>query len=545
MARVTLFALLLHAAAVSAQDNLIFEPSSTTPVSVFWTATTRLIDVYSLDLYTYRGGSVTTDSLLRTRTIRSDVTPTASPTYSSTSTGSYESDVEQVFLYYPTGAAAESDLVPDTRTALTRTAAYTSTEYDYSMAVIMTAPSTCSSKFTITSVASVYVPSAARALVKPTSIETGRPESDRYGRVTMSETWHLSDGSAPYHTSLDHNYRYYIQSCRTPPIPYRTRTASATATSRGGTNDKESSSSGSRGDAKVPNCYWNSYGCIFPVMTIVIIVASIVGGLFLLGFLESWLWFRRLMLGRSAMRFGTICWILISLWVLCATRMQDRRTPEDRELLAAKWKEMKAGAKLKAWLKYGFRHRYPEEYLGQYSRMTVGIVPPGEPLHPQMPTGMLPGGKATYSTPPSAPAPYSQGVPPGQHAGFHGHEMTKAGVVARASYAHPQPHQSMIPASQDIEDVPPPLPPRRNGPTPPPKDVLSEKPTQDAAVQDVPTQDAPTQDTPTQDAPTQDAPPLPAVEVSEMPATEAPKAPSNTSNAGAPRHDSDNKSLYE
>lgn len=143
MARFTLLALMLTAAAtVSAQNEFIYEPSTTKPA--FWTATARLIDAYSFDLYTGRGGSVTTESYLETRTIKGDVTPTATPTYTSTASLRYGDDVERVYMYYPTGAVAESDLVPDRWS--TRSGGYTTTEYEFSMAVTMTAPSTCSSR---------------------------------------------------------------------------------------------------------------------------------------------------------------------------------------------------------------------------------------------------------------------------------------------------------------------------------------------------------------------------------------------------------------
>ncbi len=43
----------------------------------------------------------------------------------------------------------------------------------------------------------------------------------------------------------------------------------------------------------------------------VIVVASVLPSLFLLGWVESFLWFRQLMPGRKALRFGTVCWILM------------------------------------------------------------------------------------------------------------------------------------------------------------------------------------------------------------------------------------------
>ncbi|KAH9878068.1 hypothetical protein J1614_003285 [Plenodomus biglobosus] len=630
----TLLTLMLSATSATAQNNYYYEPSTSSYTPAFWTATTRLIDVYSELPYTYYNGEITTESFLSTRTIKNGVTPTVAATFTTTSS-QYYSDVEEVYLYYPTGAVAESDLVPESRPVygLSATASLTTTTtvYEYYMPVTMTAPSSCPTIFTVTSVASVDIPRAARALVTATSTATGATVSDRYGDTTVSETWYLPGGAAPYPTTDDYNYSEYIESCYTPPLPYKTASPTPSSTTGGGlyNNPNDSSSSRNSDNPGELYCYWAPTGCLLPIKTIIIIVCSIVGGLFILGFLESWFWFRRLMHGRSAMRFGTVCWVLMLLLVLCATRIQDRRTEEDRILLAEKWKEMTAGAKFKAWMRYGFRHRYPEEHLGQFSRMTVGIVPPGEPLHPAMeqpPPGFLPNSQVFYYGPQTNGQPVPlQGymVPPGQHAGYYGGEMPKQGIVVDTAPLYPRPPQPVraaprgatnMTASSSPPERPgsaappevalPPLPPRpintassskpmeanvatpapASAPSPPPvvtpgtpsteavqqntqtsprqeapQDIATEgtrnattpQDPQAIVAQDVPlstaTQDIPpstaTQDA-TQPSATQSAPQLPPIDSSELSVSNAPSNPEQPSGL-LPKHDPDNKSLYE
>ncbi|KAI8931040.1 hypothetical protein NX059_012051 [Plenodomus lindquistii] len=542
------FTLLMSAAIGSAQNNYYYEPSTSSHTSAFWTITERLIDVYTKELYTYYRTEVTTESFLDTRTIKSDVTPTISATFTTTASN-YYSDVEQVYLYYPTGAVGESDLAPET----TRVYDYskssylptTTTDYEYFMPVTMTAPASCPTVFTVTSVGTVYVPSLARAVVTPTSVVTGATVSDRYGDTTVSETWYLSGGAAPYPTEDDFNYYNYIESCYTPPLPYKTASPTATSGTGGGLyynpndDDSNGSSSTSSSDSDESECYYYYAGCGLSITQIIIIVVSIVGGLFLLGFLESWFWFRRLMLGRTAMRLGTICWILITLLMMCATRIQDRRTKEDQVLLADRWKEMKAGAKFKAWLRFGFRHRYPHELLGQYSRMTVGIVPFGEPLHPAMeqpPQGFLPASQVYYYGPQWAHGPEGQPLPPqgyivpaGQHAGYYGGEMAKPGVLGMVVSnvpVYPQRPQPAHTAPRSAVNTTGPSPrPGNSGPAPPSEPALPPLPPRPANLESQPESSVP-QSVP--QAPTSAPPPPPPVSAPIVPAAAAtPAAPTS------------------
>jgi hypothetical protein len=137
---------ILSAAMASAQswsdeDSSISTSAST---SAFWTYTARIQDYYSEELYTYTDYSeVYTDIYTTSRTIKDSVTPTATPTDVSTSTGYYYDDLEIVYEYYPTGAAAESDLVPEYDYYSTATTTTTVTSIEFNMPVTMTAPASC------------------------------------------------------------------------------------------------------------------------------------------------------------------------------------------------------------------------------------------------------------------------------------------------------------------------------------------------------------------------------------------------------------------
>ncbi|KAH7093475.1 hypothetical protein FB567DRAFT_174765 [Paraphoma chrysanthemicola] len=462
----------------------------------YWTYTSRYAAFASPSPYTRGNGEVTTYTVTdRLRTVKPSITPTATPTSTSTYYSTY-ADLQIVYQYYGLNAGvAESDLVPERDYSATTTS--TISNVRFSMPVTMSAPASCPTPFTITTTASVTVPSQVWDRITPASKDSASTSS-RSSYVYIYETWYLSAGAAPFTTTSDFYYSYYIASCSRPP-GFRT---TSTGTPRSGGGDSSSSGSGSR------FCY-SYYYCDTPLKVWIIIIASVIPGLFLLGFLESWFWFRRLMLGKSAMRFGTVCWVLISLWVLCFTRMQDARSKEDQKLLQEKWKAMGSGAAFKAWWKWGFRHSYPVEHLGQFSRTSVGIVPAGQPINPAMsqapppvftpgapPPAFTPGaphpspgapgqpGQVYYYGPPPpgwVPTPDGQGfmppqgyMYPPQQAGFYNAEAAKNDTTVSSSPistvgqqqpgfgTQPQYGQAVSPIGQ----TPPPQPPQPVYPTP-------------------------------------------------------------------------------
>lgn len=101
-----------------------------------------------------------------------------------------------------------------------------------------------------------------------------------------------------------------------------------------------------------------------PWLIAVIVIVSIVGFFFIVGFIENYYWFRRLMIGKNTLRLGTVSWILISLFMLFCTRKQPERELWDQGRLRREWDAMSAGTKFKLWLKWGFRLKYPVDLLG-------------------------------------------------------------------------------------------------------------------------------------------------------------------------------------
>lgn len=461
--RHALAALFSFATAASAQTSVFGStPTSvygSASTSMFWTYTSRYADFPSPTTIT-RGSTITTRTYTDLRTVKPHITPTGVPRSTSTYAQSYN-DVQLIYQYFPIGAVAESDLVPEYDYSATRTSTETTSYITFSMPVTMTAPASCPTQFTITTSASVTVPSMLYDQITPVSTVDGTLSTRTGGYVYTYATWYLSPGAAPFTTTSDYYYRSYVAYCSVPPMAR----ASPSSGLRSGGDDNNDSQ----------YCYRYSYYCGTPLKTWIIIIASVIPALFFLGFLESWLWFRRLMRGKSAMRFGTVCWVLISLWVLCFTRMQDARSKEDQKLLQENWKKMGSGAAFKAWMKWAFRHRYPVPYLGQFSKQTVGVVPEGQPVHPAMaqaPPGFAQGfppgappppgapGQVYYYGPPAGwvPTPDGQGFmpPPGyvhptpQQAGYYGGDLSKNGTSTSQSPVSTvgQPHQAFSPPQQ-------------------------------------------------------------------------------------------------
>ncbi|UNI16960.1 hypothetical protein JDV02_003342 [Purpureocillium takamizusanense] len=127
--------------------------------------------------------------------------------------------------------------------------------------------------------------------------------------------------------TTDYVYSYYVRNCRNP-----TATGKAYYGPNSGSGDSGGSgNSGSSGGGDDLD-RWGVCSALTGCTTLkvwIIVVATILPSIFLLGFVENYIWFRRLMIGKTALRFGTVCWVLLSLWILCFTRKQPARSPED------------------------------------------------------------------------------------------------------------------------------------------------------------------------------------------------------------------------
>lgn len=126
-------------------------------------------------------------------------------------------------------------------------------------------------------------------------------------------------------------------------------------------------------------------GCT-SLATWIIIIATLIPTLLLLGCVESYIWFRRLMFDKNAMLCVTLCWVMVLLCLLCFAGMAQRRSSEDQKMLREKWNAISSGQRIKLWLKWGFWHSYPVELLGDPKIGGVPgaamALPPGQPPRP-------------------------------------------------------------------------------------------------------------------------------------------------------------------
>lgn len=400
---------------------------------------------YTDDVYTY----TTTISIKPTASI------TAAPTSTYTSTDTYY-DLKVVEIYYDPDDVEANDIVPTT--------SYDPDDYSGSYTywvqeIVYTAPTSCPTAFTVTTYTNVYVPSAVEDQLSPTSttkyVSTYR-DGDKYTYVTA----YLSQGAVPTTTATTSDFveTYYIDNCRNP-------TATGDAywgpdSSSGGSSDDDDDDS----DSYYSYCY-GLYGCT-SVKTWVIIVASVIPSLFLFGFFESFFWFRRLMLGKAALRFGTICWCLISLWVICFTRHTGARNKADHPGLRQQWNALPMGTRFKLWFKWGFRHAYPVDLLGPDPRgvtPSTAATPIAVPFVPKPADGQPP--MAGVQPPYGQPVYASQQPVFGQQPFYEGQQPVQ-GPYGQPVYLMPQPY--MQPQYNMAPPGTTPSPMDTATPTPPP-----------------------------------------------------------------------------
>lgn len=439
-----------------------------------WTVTSYYAVSITTYSYTYRNYQYTTtrvytDSSLYSLKASATTLP-ASAAVSTVTLGDYDGDVETVRIYLPISAVPSSDLSvygDDTD----RSSRYVYTYYVQPMAY--SAPSSCPTPFTVTSSRTLSLPSAVAAQVTPTSTtSTVRDYGD--GTLYTTVKAYIDKTYWPTGSSLsrDFTYSYYVSNCRNPQASSTTSTSSRY---RGGDVSGPGNSNGDlNSDSSM--CGADGSGCVGGVPIWGIVLAAVLPSVFLFGFVESFLWFRRLMLGKSTMRFATISWILLCPPIIFLLRRVPSRLVEDQERLREQWTGMTAGSKFRLWAKLGLRHRYPFELLGEHDDWK----PDGYLDESDLPATSATG--AAYGTQPMVQRPRESLPPPVAGRSASGRQQQRRSQSQRMSTGMPTIHEqprvppqarlagerspspvvsSVSDAAPVSEPTPPPMPPRR------------------------------------------------------------------------------------
>ncbi|KAH1489935.1 hypothetical protein KXX42_000736 [Aspergillus fumigatus] len=305
--------------------------------------------VYEQDVYTEDYGYRTT-----TRTLIDEITPTASPMPAALSTAthvtsdSYDDAVTVVQVLYPSGAGIES-----TYKYYNYQDSNIITQYFVDM--VLTAPTSCSSQWTVTTAVPVYVPNAIEDALLATSMSTSYSVDDRqpFQPTTYTRALAFIDPTQLPASSLNrlsNSYQHTIYR------EYGCYDSSADSGSSYSYYD------GSDGGSWLYDRYY--YGVISPLGILLACILGWFGVWLIVGLIESWFQFQRLMRGWQARRGFPISWCMLAPIVSCLLLLFCRkgfqaRTFEEAQVLQEKWQHMVFWRKVGLWLRWGFGFSYP------------------------------------------------------------------------------------------------------------------------------------------------------------------------------------------
>ncbi|KAJ5624461.1 hypothetical protein N7510_000770 [Penicillium lagena] len=252
--------------------------------------------------------------------------------------------------------------------------------------IVYTAPASCSytASKSITTAVAVYVPYQAETLLKPTATITSTWSESRIAdRYTITRAM-LAPTDIPsdvYHSissaNVPNSYLYCGTSGDYPGFP------SGGGPYAGGSGDDDDGdyagcdeftwyldgSAFSGGYCCADGCHY-TWG-ISPLGLGLAIFFSWWGLFLIVGFVESWFMFRRVMLGKKSHRGLPYGWAflcpILSCFGLLFVKRHLAKTPAEQETLANKWLDMTGGEKFKLWVKYGFRRNDPAAEVLRYS----------------------------------------------------------------------------------------------------------------------------------------------------------------------------------
>jgi hypothetical protein len=307
------------------------------------------LSIYTVEDYITSGSQTVVAEYTYTNT--EDVIPTVTPIPSAISTYTEESiytHVSIIEIVLPPGSGSEPTI---------DYAAYsTSLDTIYVVPVTYTAPATCTGEnWTFTTTVPVLVPNIVATQLSPVTVSASATTYSYLNynptpTTAMIAVLNPTDVDPDDLASASSSYMpYEISYCESPT----TYCAEATCTS---------SSTSVSGDGYGNYNSYNYDTMIQPLILICVLVP--VGWILLwliIGLLESWASFKGLMLGKQRKRGLPYAWCCVNILFLCwVGPTYKAKSVEEQSELLEKWKAMKMGEKLKLWLKWGFRWKYPD-----------------------------------------------------------------------------------------------------------------------------------------------------------------------------------------
>ncbi|KAF9882776.1 hypothetical protein FE257_005165 [Aspergillus nanangensis] len=304
--------------------------------------------------------------------------------------------------------------------------------------LIYTAPAGCSSQWTSTVAAEVSPPQAARELLPKPSVTTSlsvdnihpfQPATHTYTVVFVDptqlpsytlENLHYNNRPTALYTDSDCAYTTTTTTSYAPtPTPPWLLPGYYTFNSYTDSSAYYNAHNPST-DPETPWIFDKTLLgiAITPLGLILALTIGWIGLFLLLGFLEAWIRFRRLMTGWQTRRGLPICWSLtvlpVSLLLLFWFKKGYRaRSTPDSEILQRRWREMGAGTKLRLFFVWGFRFAYPPMLGPAPARVKTSKQP-----------GKNPGPRLLEPTPPRSPE-VGRDHPEGEVTGSSSPEMVE------------------------------------------------------------------------------------------------------------------------
>ena len=341
---------------------LIFVYFSSFVAAVPWIVTEAYErEVVTQDLFYYASGSRVVTNIFEITPTATSLPPALSTITSTATSGYYDPsiDVTVIEKLYPTGVGIGAGAIDYHHNDNDDGYADGSEDHTtvFKVNFTYTAPTGCSTQWTKTTAAPVTPPWIARHLLPRTAVATStsvdssqpfEPTTYTYDVVFVDPTQipvtsrgYLSDNARPTALYEGPDCNYYENGYPDGSYPYSYYYPT---------------------DNWFVDSYWMG---ITPLALTLILLFGWIGLWLILGFIEAFFRFRRLMTGWQTRRGLPVCWSFTILpftllfLCFCFKKGYRARSQADAEILQRRWSAMGFGTKLRLFFVWGFRYRYP------------------------------------------------------------------------------------------------------------------------------------------------------------------------------------------